>query len=302
MRIRATAAAVTVSGALALTAFAVPAAQADTRWSGQDQAAAAVQAAQAAKASHVSTFRSANVAAAAADEQLGDTSISNVVVNGGKDVVVGTTNKVAVKVTFTATDNSGIDNSSGYAVLYHGTDLDNSDAGASPSQAVGGATNCKTVSATTATCTMNYSIDPRSNLANYAAGSWKVWAIAQGNDTDYTVRENAKTFRMQRYARLTTNAAPEPVKKGKTITVTGLLSRANWDTFKYAGYTKQTVTLQYRKKTSTTYTNVKTVTSSSTGSLKTTVTASADGYFRYKFAGTSTTPAITSTSDFVDVQ
>ncbi|CAM5717141.1 Calcium-binding protein OS=Streptomyces alboniger OX=132473 GN=CP975_15560 PE=4 SV=1 [Streptomyces alboniger] len=42
--------------------------------------------------------------------------------------------------------------------------------------------------------------------------------------------------------------------------------------------------------------------SDSKGNLSTTVKASADGYFRYVFAGTSTTPAVTSTSDFVDVQ
>ncbi|MFE1954921.1 calcium-binding protein [Streptomyces sp. NPDC059524] len=281
MRIRATAAALTVSGALALTAFTVPVAQ-------------AVDGPQAAAAEAGTS--------AGADEQYGDTAISNVVVNGGKDVVAGISNLVPVKVTFTATDNSGIDNTSGYAVLYHGTDVESSDAGAEPTQEVGGATNCATVSATTATCTMTFSIDPQANLANYAAGSWKVWAIASGKDGDYTLRENAKTFGMKRYSKLTTNASPEPVKKGATITVTGLLSRANWDTYKYAGYTNQTVTLQYRPKTSTTYKTIKTITSSSTGTLKTTVTASADGYFRYKFAGTSTTPAVTSTSDFVDVQ
>jgi hypothetical protein len=92
------------------------------------------------------------------------------------------------------------------------------------------------------------------------------------------------------------------VAKGKTITVTGALTRANWDTFKYAGYTNQPVKLQFKKKGSTTYSTVKTVTSSSTGGLKTTVTAASDGYWRYSFAGTSTTPAVTSTSDFVDVQ
>ncbi|WP_406473455.1 hypothetical protein [Streptomyces sp. NBC_01615] len=34
----------------------------------------------------------------------------------------------------------------------------------------------------------------------------------------------------------------------KAITVTGLRSRANWDTDKYMGYIQQKVTLQYRKK------------------------------------------------------
>ncbi|MEU9214253.1 hypothetical protein AB0D27_41810 [Streptomyces sp. NPDC048415] len=42
--------------------------------------------------------------------------------------------------------------------------------------------------------------------------------------------------------------------------------------------------------------------SDSTGNLKTTTTATVDGYFRYSFAGTSTTPAVSATGDFVDVQ
>ncbi len=45
-----------------------------------------------------------------------------------------------------------------------------------------------------------------------------------------------------------------------------------------------------------------TVHTSSTGDLKTTVAASEDGYWRWNFAGTSTTPAVKATGDFVDVQ
>lgn len=51
-----------------------------------------------------------------------------------------------------------------------------------------------------------------------------------------------------------------------------------------------------------TYATVKTVNTSSTGDLTTTVTASEDGYWRWNFAGTSTTPAVKATGDFVDVQ
>ncbi|MDG4860090.1 DUF5707 domain-containing protein [Streptomyces sp. T-3] len=292
-----------VTGALALSAVAVPAAQANGEWNGAPstavQADAAVQAGK--SASRATTFAAADDPIGT-DEQVGDTAISNVVVNGGKDVVFGTSAAATVKVTFTATDDSGIDNTSGYAVLYHGANLDDSDYGFVPTQEVGGATNCKTVDATTATCTMTYAIDPKADLFNsLAGGSWKVWAIAQGTDADYTRRGNAKTFSLKRYSKLTTNAAPEPVKKGKTITVTGALTRANWDTNKYAGYTSQSVKLQYKKKGATSYTTLKTVKSGTAGALKTTVTASADGYYRYSFAGTSTTPAVTSTSDFVDV-
>ena len=298
MRKRTTTAGVVLAGALALTAFAVPAAQADAG----SRAAAVKAAAKAAKATQEGGTFAARSVKAAADEQYGDTAISNVVVNGGKDVVFGTSAKATVKVTFTAKDDSGIDSKSGYAVLYHGADLDRSDAGAIPSQDPGTSTTCRAASATTATCTLTFPMDPKLDLANFAAGSWKVWAIAAGNDGDYTVREKAKSFSVKRYAKLTTNAAPEPVKKRATLTVKGALTRANWDTGKYMGYTKQPVTLQFKKKGASAYSNVKKVTSDTKGNLKTTVKASVDGYWRYKFAGTSTTPAVTSKSDFVDVR
>jgi hypothetical protein len=62
------------------------------------------------------------------------------------------------------------------------------------------------------------------------------------------------------------------------------------------------VKLQYKKKGSSTWSTVKTIKTSSTGALKTTVKASADGSYRYVFAGNSTTAAVTSASDYVDVK
>ncbi|WP_326814733.1 calcium-binding protein [Streptomyces sp. NBC_01763] len=235
-------------------------------------------------------------AAQAEDGGEGNITIDKVVVNGGKPVVVGTTKVVSAKVSVTASDDSGIAKTTYISAF-----------GPKPNfaQVWDDEITCVKASATTSTCTGTLTFDPQAStgfVGNSAAATWNLGTLVSANDYDYIHRDAATTFKVQRYSRLTTNASPEPVKKGKTITVTGLLSRANWDTNKYMGYTQQKVTLQYRKKTSSTYTNVKTVTSSSTGSLKTTVTASADGYFRYKFAGTSTTPAVTSTSDFVDVQ
>jgi hypothetical protein len=283
MRIRATVAAVT--GALALSAFAVPAAQAD-----ESPAAGAL----AAKASPFGAVKPM-------DENVGDTKITSVSVNGGKDVVVGTSAKKTFTIAVTATDPSGIQD--GFAFLWHGTDLDSEDGvdGAIVPDADHG--TCTTVNATTATCKVTVVADPNENIyGNILAGSWKVYAAAQGVDTDYVIKDAYKTAKVQRASKLTVNASPEPVKKGKTITVTGALTRANWDTLKYAGYTSQAVQLQFKKKGSSTYTTVKTVTSGTGGALKTTVKASVDGYFRYSFAGTSTTPAVNAAGDLVDVQ
>ena len=83
--------------------------------------------------------------------------------------------------------------------------------------------------------------------------------------------------------------------------MTGALSRANCDTHKYTGYSGRSVKLQYRPKNSSVYTTLKNVTTSSTGALKTTVKATADGYYRYTFPGTSTTRAVSAAGDYVDV-
>ncbi|MFK4065863.1 DUF5707 domain-containing protein [Streptomyces sp. NPDC029674] len=279
MRIRATVAA--LSGTLALSALAVPAAQADD----------------APKAPNLSSF----VAKAPADEVEGDTKITKITVNGGKDIVVGTSAKKTVKIAVTATDPSGIEDA--VAFLWHGTSFDEEHIdGSMVPEAENG--DCKAVDATTSTCTVTVVADPNVNIySNILAGKWKVWTIAQGKDGDYVSKDSYPTsVSVKRAAKLTTNASPEPIKKGKTLTVTGALTRANWETSKYAGYTKQDVKLQYKKKGATSYTTLKTVKSDTRGNLKTTVTASADGYYRYVFAGTSTTPSVTSTSDFVDVQ
>ncbi|MEU6660508.1 hypothetical protein [Streptomyces sp. NPDC046821] len=311
MRIRATVAAATVSGALALTAFAVPAAQA-TDGPTQAQARTLMHHMKAQQSGQHA--KSLTAASTGTPYQL-DVTFSKVKVNGGKAIVVGTTNKVSVPVTYTMTHGADVDVTADdfyFDVdIYRGT-IDSPD-----NFLIGdNGPSCTIVSSTVITCKSTIDVYPKDELTNAdAGGKWQAegWAVAfNGQDPASPDIDDSKVgitdqgglgaASVQRYAKLTTNAAPEPIKKGKTLTVTGLLSRANWDTHKYAGYTKQPVKLQFKKKGATSYTTLKTVTSSSTGSLKTTVTASVDGYWRYSFAGTSTTPAINSTSDFVDVQ
>ncbi|MFD8542887.1 calcium-binding protein [Streptomyces sp. NPDC059649] len=287
MRIRATAAA--LSGALAISALAIPAAQ-----------AADVPGAGAATA-RLSPFVAQSPAVTGADETRGDTKITNVTVNGGKDIVVGTSLKKTYTVSVTATDPDGIYD--GYAFLWHGTDLDSRtgvDGAMTPSAKHG---SCKQVNATTATCSVTLVADPDSTIyGNRLAGRWHVYAAAVGKDGDLTVRNTYKSGWVKRASKLTTDAGPEPVKKGASLTVTGALSRANWDTDKYGAYGQQSVQLQFRKQGASSYSTVKTVTSDSRGNLRTTVKASADGYWRYVFAGTATSSVATSTSDYVDVK
>ncbi|MFE7077394.1 calcium-binding protein [Streptomyces sp. NPDC057620] len=166
---------------------------------------------------------------------------------------------------------------------------------------------CHADSSTTTTCTMNFQVkadtrDMTNVVSNAKAGTWHIYASAFSKDRVQTSIDSYAAVKVQRTSQLTANAAPEPVKKGKTLTVTGKLSRANWNTRKYAGYSGQSVKLQYHPKNSSTYTTLKTVTTSSTGELKATVKATADGYYRYSFPGTTTTPAINAAGDYVDVR
>ncbi|MFJ4177356.1 calcium-binding protein [Streptomyces sp. NPDC089733] len=294
MRIRATVAA--VSGALALSALAVPAAQAG------DHSVPNLHKPTSGAEVFGTTARGASKAAAAATAAAAEPVISKIVVNGGKDTVLGTTAKKTITVSVTASHASGVVDA--YADLWHGTNPTSEtgiDGAILPNEDV---SKCTKVNATTSTCKLTFTIDPRYDLyKNALAGTWHVLAGAlAGNQNGIAYTDFYSTARVQRLSKLTVNASPEPVKKGKTITVTGKLSRANWEDHAYHGYTGQPVKLQFRKKTSSTYTTVKTIKTNSTGNLKTTVKASVDGYWRYSFAGTSTTPAITTAGDFVDVK
>ncbi|WP_320776945.1 calcium-binding protein [Streptomyces sp. CRN 30] len=259
MRIRTTVAA--VSGAVVLSALAVPAASA------------------------ADTVRPLNGG-------LGDTKITKVVVDGDNKVQIGTSGLKTVKVSVTATDDSGIAGAD--TITLEGPDY---------GFYMTGKPSCAKVNSTTSTCSASVKIDPKVDyLSNANAGTWYVDAWIDAKDGDYVWKEKAGSFKFQRAGKLTVNASPEPVKKGKTLTVTGKLSRANWESLKYAGYSGQSVKLQYKKKGTSSYKTVKTVKTSSTGALKTTTKATADGYYRFAFAGTSTTGAVNATGDYVDVK
>ncbi|MFF7950571.1 hypothetical protein [Streptomyces griseorubiginosus] len=233
------------------------------------------------------------------DETTGSTRISGVVVNGGKPVRLHDQPLQEFTATFTATDPSGI--AGGDMYLYKGS----YDA---PSAVLYGTwpASCTKVDATTATCMAQFAyIQPRWNFGrNALAGTWNTAAWAESADgSGFTDRHAVKSVPLLRDAALTVDASPEPVAKNKTLTVTGKLSRADWEILGgFHGYAGQKVRLQFRKKGASTYTTVKTVTTNSTGNLKTTVKATTDGYWRYSFAGSTTTATATAGGDYVDVR
>ncbi|MEV5148979.1 hypothetical protein [Streptomyces sp. NPDC052727] len=295
MHLRATVAA--VSGVLALSAVALPAAYAAD--GGSSYRADVLKA--------VAQHSSGKPAFTATAAPIGDLDVSFSDFKITKAIKVGTTNKVSTTVTYKLTHGADVDvTSDAFAtgpLIYRGSadDPENIQGGNYPA-------TCVETSATTATCKGPVDINPRETdadlkLRNAQAGTWHGAAIALDFDSEKSaVQFGLGTTLVQRNSTLTVNASPEPVKKGKTLTVTGRLSRANWEDHKYHGYTGQSVKLQFRKKGSSTYTTLKTVKTDSTGSLKTTAKATADGYYRFSFAGTTTTPAVSAAGDFVDVK
>ncbi|MFI7499226.1 hypothetical protein ACIBVL_12065 [Streptomyces sp. NPDC049687] len=233
------------------------------------------------------------------DETAGATRVSGVVVNGGKPVRLTTDPMQEFKAKFTVTDRSGV--ASADIFLYRGS-YDTPDAVLYTTWQPA----CTKVTATTSTCEAQFAyIHPRWTLGrNILAGTWRAGVLAESADgTGAADLHAAKSVSVVRDATLTANATPEPVTKGKTLTVTGKLARADWETLGgYHGYSGMKVQLQFRKKTATAYTLVKTVTADSYGTLKTTVKASVDGYWRYVFTGSSSTSAATSAGDYVDVR
>ncbi|MHA5049558.1 hypothetical protein [Streptomyces sp. SD15] len=269
-----------VSGALALSALAVPSASATTP----------------------------------------DLTFSNVVVNSGKAIVVGTTATVNIPITYTLTRPADLvvdykTTAVGIA-LYRGASLSKMQNEMEPVDAPTCTATATTDTTVTESCTEVIALDPQDYLYEAAdATTWKAAGFYGRMEQDlddsddhisfdygYDLWGGLGTAQIKRAAKLTVNATPEPVKKGQTLTVKGTLTRANWATGTYSGYKDQKVTLQFKAKNATAYTTVKTVTSGTSGALSTTVKASADGSYRYNFAGTSTTGAKAATGDYVDVK
>ncbi|MFF5157856.1 calcium-binding protein [Streptomyces sp. NPDC000348] len=230
---------------------------------------------------------------AASDTAPGGPVVNGATVNSGHDVIVGITHNVQFPVTVTGSDDSGLS--------FADVDLKGPHGGFYTTDAF-----CETATACTTVFTVNAHPAPGSDdpvdLANANAGTWSVDALVDADDGGSVFAPGVRSFGLKRAARLTVNASPEPVAKGARITVTGKLVRANWDTYRYAGYAGRAVKLQFRPKGSSTYTTVATVNTSDTGTLRATVEAVKDGYWRWSFTGTHTTGPAKAAGDYVDVR
>lgn len=252
--------------------------------------------------------------APAAQAQDTGIKVSDIVINKGKPIVVGTSKPVEPSISFTITLPSGYSTSDpfrydAYPFIYRGV---LKHAASTGDNFIGpGGYTCYEQSDKVAECEGSLYIDPHPSQehvdSNSDATTWKTAVAlrlfrANGSLLAEEYETRSLTVRLKRAAKVTVNASPEPVVKGKKITVTGKLTRADWATKKYGGYGGRSVSLQFRETGTSSFVTVKKVTTSSTGALKTTVTASKDGTWRWAYGGNDTTGATTSGGDHVDVR
>ncbi|WP_216591450.1 calcium-binding protein [Streptomyces brasiliscabiei] len=234
-------------------------------------------------------------ATAHADTAKGDTVFTSVNFNE-KTFNVGVSAARTVSVAATAKDRSGINGILGAKLV------------SSDDRIVHARTaDCARPSSTTMKCVFKFTLDADRtdyyDLRNSSAGTWRFTAEAVAKDSDFYDLETSARIQVKRLARLaTTQAGPEPVAKGGKLTVTGTLTRADWNTNTYVPHAGRSVALQFKRSGTSTYTTVRTVTTDSAGKLRATVTANSSGTWRWKAAATSTTSGATAYGDSVTVK
>lgn len=232
-------------------------------------------------------------------EGRGDVRVVKTVVNGGGNVIVGTSVAIRYPIAITIKDNSGVKGLTRVSTFSSSTGIGYAD---------WTDTSCTKKSATTSVCTATMTITPAwissysEEDSNKDAGVWQVNATVKARDGDYWISDGIARYKVKRAAQLTTVITPEKVSKGSTVTVAGTLSRANWEDRKYHGFTGQQVQLQFRKKGAAQYSTVKTVKTGDAGKLTTKVTVTSAGNWRWYYPGSTTTSRKTSTGDVLGLK
>ncbi|MFJ7156179.1 hypothetical protein ACIQUQ_14685 [Streptomyces sp. NPDC101118] len=284
-----TAPALTASGATGSASFTVPATASfvSLRTTGTDSSGGTVS---------QTVIRAFAGPAAATGERVGDTAISNVVVNDGHPYAPDLSPDATVKVRFTVTDPAGVAAAGAY--FHHGT-YDRPD-GVVPQywNAL-----CTPATATTATCTAEVAVRPVDELGrNSLAGLWSVTAWAHSKDGSGRVLvTKAGTADLRRMTGFSTTWPPMSVPTGGKYTVKAKLRVLSWISGSNLALPDATVRLEWQKAGSSTWTTVATAKTASDGTVSFTRTATEDGKLRLRHDGTTAySPADSGTSD-IDV-
>jgi len=140
-------------------------------------------------------------------------------------------------------------------------------------------------------------------LDNSDAGPSSVIVTADNSDYDSREKVFVNGFSLKRrstWQSKSFNAAPEPVKKGRAISIKARLLIANWDTDSYTAYGARTIAIQFRTPNGA-YSTVKTAKTAANGWLSTTVTAKQTGVWRVVYGGNSAAGSAVAVGDAVKV-
>jgi hypothetical protein len=226
---------------------------------------------------------SAAVATPAHAEGTGDIRIARISVNGGSPVVIGPHTAVPYAVRVRITDDSR-----GRRV----TDFDTYNATTGRGYADELSRACKVVDKSTSICTVRVSIDPvglagyDSSSANANAGRWTTYTRVAAHDGDYYIDNPSRLrYSVLRQTRTSITPSARTVARGTSMRFSGSLTRADWEHGDWDAYGNMRVQLRFKRSGATSFTTLKTVTTSKTGDLSAKVTASSSGTYRWRFLG-----------------
>ncbi|GAA2787745.1 hypothetical protein [Streptomyces showdoensis] len=228
--------------------------------------------------------------------RIGSVPVSGVTVNGGRPVVAPQPVEGTFPARFTVSSPSGVETAG--VVLYHGA-FDNPDgATAAPASCT------RRVASPVHDCVAQLGFGTTGPGLDKLAGTWSVAVWAHSADRTAQFYGGVPGgVAVQRATSLTITATPQPLTRGKTLTVTGKLSGAAWEYGAPTGLAGQKVELQFRKAgPGTTWSTVGTGVTNATGTVTVKRAAWSDGGWRLRFAGTTAAAGSYSWVDNVDVR
>jgi len=201
--------------------------------------------------------------------------------------VVNAGGSTVVTVDVVATDDVGVRGV--VALLYQGDDADTAEYGLLVD-------DFRKVAGTASTWRGTLAVDK-----SFATGKHRVAAAAFDAAGNVADADPLASMYVKRNTKMPVfNAAPEPVRKGAPIKVGGQLTRLD-PARGYVGYGGKTVSVYFRP-TGGAWALQGSATTDSSGTWSRSFTASVDGTWQARFAGTSNYHAETSQDDNVDVQ
>ena len=133
-------------------------------------------------------------------------------------------------------------------------------------------------------------------------GKWRVRVVAYSKSGKALGSREKSWYEKFDTAVQSFNAAPEPIRKGRTLTLSGRLIRANDLGTGYTSYSGKTMRVYFRPKGSSTWSYMGYTKTARDGRFRKAFTAKRDGTWRAYFPGTSNFDRQKSRDDYIDVR